>query len=220
MIRSEVVKNRLSFKKISLAMVGIFLVCVGVAFNNNTGLGNDPVGIIYDGLRVAFQIPMIKLGLVSNLLNIGLIVILFIFGRHYVNIGTVMYLLPYGLFITIGSHLYPYLFNNASVITRYFGGLTGISLYYIGISLFVAADIGVDPFNGFMLTIRDRTGWSIRRSKMTFDICLMTTGFLLGGKFGAITILTALTTGPTIQILGEWIQKHIFIEGKKQIDKR
>lgn len=53
---SEMTKNRLSLKKISVAMIGIFLVCIGVAFNNNTGLGNDPVGIIYDGLRSFFFI--------------------------------------------------------------------------------------------------------------------------------------------------------------------
>lgn len=205
-------KNRLSLKKISVAMIGIFLVCIGVAFNNNTGLGNDPVGIIYDGLRSFFHIPIVQLGFVSNFINIALIVVLLLIGRHYVNIGTFMYLIPYGLFITIGSHLYPVLFQSNAIGVRLLGGLTGITLYYIGISLFVAADIGVDPFNGFMLTIRDKTGWSIRRSKITFDVVLMTSGFLLGGKFGLITIVTALTTGPTIQALGTWIQKHILFE--------
>lgn len=205
-------KNRLTAKKTVIALVGIFLVCIGVAFNNNTRLGNDPVGIIYDGLRAAFHIPRVQLGMVSNVLNIFLILLLFLVGRHYVNVGTVMYLVPYGMFITIGSHLYPHIFTNDALITRLAGGATGIILYYIGISLFVAADIGVDPFNGFMLTIRDKTGWSMRRSKMTFDVCLMLAGFLMGGKFGIITIVTALTTGPTIQALSELIQKRVFME--------
>lgn len=43
-------------KTIALALLGIFLVCMGVAFNNNTQLGNDPVGIIYDGLRTTFHL--------------------------------------------------------------------------------------------------------------------------------------------------------------------
>lgn len=205
-------RSRLSSKKVSLAMVGIFLVCIGVAFNNNTGLGNDPVGIIYDGLRAFFHISLVRLGFVSNFLNVVLIIVLLLIGRHYVNIGTFMYLVPYGFFITIGSNLYPLIFQNSELITRLCGGAAGITLYYIGISLFVAADIGVDPFNGFMLTIRDKTGWSIRRSKITFDVVLMTTGFLLGGKFGLITIVTVLTTGPTIQALGGWLQRHILIE--------
>ncbi|WP_172188431.1 YczE/YyaS/YitT family protein [Lentilactobacillus kribbianus] len=208
-------KSRLTVKKVVVAMLGIFLVCLGVAFNNNTGLGNDPVGIVYDGIRAAFHIPLVRLGFVSNFINVGLVIILWLIGRHYVNIGTAMYLIPYGLFITIGSHLYPLIFTSHTLPTRLLGAAVGISLYYVGISLFVAADIGVDPFNGFMLTIRDRTGWSIRRSKITFDVVLMTAGFLLGGKFGLITIVTALTTGPTIQALGGWFQQHLFNERKK-----
>ena len=47
-------RERFTVKRITLAMIGIFLVCIGVAFNNNTNLGNDPVGIIYDGIRVTF----------------------------------------------------------------------------------------------------------------------------------------------------------------------
>ena len=212
--RSTAIRERLSLKKVVLAMTGIFLVCLGVAFNNNTGLGNDPVGIVYDGIRVAFNIPIVKLGFVSNFINVGLIAILLVIGRHYINIGTAMYLIPYGLFITVGSRLYPLIFTNDALGTRLLGGAIGISLYYIGISLFVATDIGVDPFNGFMLTIRDKTGWSIRKSKIIFDVVLMTTGFLLGGKFGLITIVTATTTGPVIQALGGWFSTHLLTERK------
>ncbi|GKT04095.1 YczE/YyaS/YitT family protein [Furfurilactobacillus entadae] len=209
-------KQQLTPKRILVALTGIFLVCIGVAFNNNTRLGNDPVGIIYDGLRAAFHIPRVQLGMVSNVFNVVLIVLLFLIGRRYVNIGTVMYLVPYGLFISIGSHLYPYLFTNTALLTRIGAGVVGISLYYLGISLFVAADIGVDPFNGFMLTIRDKTGWSLRRSKMTFDGCLMVVGVLLGGQFGVITIVAALTTGPAIQALSGLFQRQLFIEGAQK----
>ena len=36
-----------------LAVIGIILVGVGVAFNAAAALGNDPVGIMYDGIRSA-----------------------------------------------------------------------------------------------------------------------------------------------------------------------
>ncbi len=76
------------------AIVGVFLVCIGVAINNNTQLGNDPVGIIYDGIRQAAQLSHAQLGVVSNYINIGLIIILFFFGRKYINVGTLIYLVP------------------------------------------------------------------------------------------------------------------------------
>ncbi|WP_434314762.1 hypothetical protein V1331_07565 [Levilactobacillus brevis] len=198
-------------KTIALALLGIFLVCMGVAFNNNTQLGNDPVGIIYDGLRTTFHLEQAQLGTVSNYLNVVLIIGLFFMGRHYASWGTLMYLVPYGVFVSIGSALYPMIFTSTTLLGRSLGGLVGISLYYLGISLFVAANIGVDPFSGFMLTLRDKTGWSMRRSKITFDGALIIMGVLLGGKFGIITILTALTTGPTIQALSSIFRKRLIL---------
>ena len=180
--------NRFTVKRVSLAMTGIFLVCIGVAFNNNTNLGNDPVGIIYDGIRQTFGVAQINLGKV---------------GRHYANVGSLMYLIPYGFFVLLGSHLYVLLFPHNTIPARVAGGIIGISLYYIGISLFICADIGVDPFSGFMLTIRDHMHWSVRRTKISFDLILIIVGILLGGKFGVITIVALLTTGPAIQFLSD-----------------
>ncbi len=201
---------RITPKKLFVSIIGIAFVCIGVAFNNNTQFGNDPVGMVYDGIRTTLHYNQAELGVVSNYINIGLILLLLFFGRRYVNIGTFLYLIPYGLFVSFGSHLYQILFDNSIFFDRILGGLVGCTLYYVGISLFVASNIGVDPFNGLMLTLRDKTKWSMRRSKVTMDICLIVIGFLLSGKFGMITIITALTTGPAIQYLSQLFEKKLF----------
>ncbi|ALC89438.1 hypothetical protein AM500_06315 [Bacillus sp. FJAT-18017] len=199
-------------KRIIVSMIGIALVCIGVAFNNNTMFGNDPIGMFYDGIRNTLNFSQAQLGYVSNFINIGLIALLWFFGRKYVNIGTFLYLIPYGLLVSFGSQLYVSLFDNSILFHRVLGGMAGISMYYVGISLFVASNIGVDPFNGAMLTIRDKTKWSIQRSKITMDFGLMAIGFLLGGKFGIITIITALTTGPAIQYLSQLFGEKLLAE--------
>ncbi|MGR3741400.1 YczE/YyaS/YitT family protein [Companilactobacillus sp. DQM5] len=161
-------------------------------------------------LELFFGLNRVQLGFVSNFVNIALIIFLYFFERKYLNIGTILYLVPYGTFISIGSNLYPHIFTGTDISIRILAGIVGCSLYYIGISLFVASDIGVDPFNGFMFTIRDHTRWSIRRSKITMDIVLTIVGHLLGGMFGLITIFTALTTGPAIQFLSMKFRKLIY----------
>jgi uncharacterized membrane protein YczE len=202
--------ENLSIKSIAVSLSGIFIVCIGLAFNNNSLLGNDPVGIVYDGVRAFFELSRQQLGYVSNFMNVGLLLILFLLGRKYLNLGTFLYLIPYGVFISAGSRIYPFLFPGNALGMRLLAGLVGCSLYYIGISLFVAGDIGVDPFTGFMLTLRDLTGWSIRRSKMTMDVVLTVLGFILGGTFGLITLVTALTTGPAIQFLSARFRKALY----------
>lgn len=193
-------------------MLGIFIVCIGVSFNNNTQLGNDPIGIIYDGVRSIWGLSYLQLGYVSNFINVGLLLIPYLYGRKYLNVGTFLYLIPYGVFISIGSNLYTHIFTSGDLGIRLLAGAVGCLMYFIGISIFVASNIGVDPFNGFMLTIRDNTGWSMRRSKITMDVVLTILGFLLGGKFGIITIFTAITTGPAIQFFSGIFKRCIYHE--------
>lgn len=207
--------TRITPKRIMISIIGIALVCVGVAFNNNTLFGNDPVGMFYDGIRNTFNYSRAELGLVSNYINIGLILLLLFFGRKYVNIGTFLYLIPYGLLVSFGGSLYHFLFDNSIFFHRVLGGIAGVSMYYVGIGLFVASNIGVDPFNGLMLTMRDKTRWSMSRAKVTMDLGLIVIGTLLGGTFGIITLITALTTGPAIQYLSKFFEDKFLKEKPK-----
>ncbi len=61
-----------------LAVIGIFLVGTGVAFNAAAALGNDPVGIMYDGIRNALGLTGEQLGTASNIVNIILCVVVFL----------------------------------------------------------------------------------------------------------------------------------------------
>lgn len=206
---------RITPKRVVVSMIGIALLCIGVAFNNNTMFGNDPVGIVYDGLRITMNYSQAELGVASNYINVSLIIILLFFGRRYVNIGTLLYLIPYGLLISFGSQLYVLLFDNGILLDRVLGGVIGTSIFFIGVSLFVASNIGVDPVNGLVLTLRDKTGWSLQKMRVTVDLCLIVIGLVLGGKFGVITVITALATGPAIQYLSQLFEKHIFAEKKE-----
>ena len=55
--------------RIILAILGIILVGTGVAFNAAAALGNDPVGIVYDGIRSALNLSSEQLGMASNIVN-------------------------------------------------------------------------------------------------------------------------------------------------------
>ena len=87
--------------RIILAILGIILVGTGVAFNAAAALGNDPVGIVYDGIRSALNLSSEQLGMASNIVNIVLVVIIFFWERHYVNIGTFIYIIPYGFVVDL-----------------------------------------------------------------------------------------------------------------------
>ena len=197
-----------------LAVVGVILVGTGVAFNAAAALGNDPVGIVYDGIRNAARLSPEQLGIASNIVNVVLIIIVFFTGRHYINIGTFIYVVPYGMAVDFGGRLYHMLFQTQDLPLQILGATLGCLLLYTGVAMFITADIGLDPFTGIVMVIRDRLKKEFKYVKVGFDIGCITLGFSLGGKIGAITVITALMAGPLIQFLSDILKK--LVKGDKK----
>lgn len=192
-----------SSMKMIYGLIGIFLVGIGVAFNASTMFGNDPIGIVYDGVRNVFNLSPRQLGMASNVVNIGLIILLLFTGRKYVNVGTFIYIIPYGFFVSIGTKLYTVLVGSNTVVLRSLAGIIGCLALYTGVAIFIVMDIGLDPFTGLVMTIKDKISWDYKKTKIFFDVFMVIIGVLLGGKWGVITLVTAFTTGPMIQLISE-----------------
>lgn len=199
--------RRINVKRCVIAEIGIFILCIGVAFNAMAQLGNDPVGIFYDGMRSALSLSQQQLGIASNLINLILFGILCVFGRKYINIGTLLYIIPYGTFVGIGTAIYPHIFISDALVYRIAGSVTGCLLLYIGVGIYVAMEVGVDPMTGIALLLSDVLKLDYARAKWIEDGTMTATGFLMGGKFGVVTLLTALTGGPGIQIVIQAVKR-------------
>ncbi len=193
--------------KIVLALIGILFIGVGVGFNAASLFGNDPIALLYDGVRNALSLPVSRLGMISNVVNYSIIILLLFIGRHYVNIGTAVYILPFGTFVNLGTKLFSQIFIGDSVFVRGIGAFFGCLLIYVGVSIYITVDIGLDPFTGLVMTINDHLSWEFAKTKICFDFILITIGILLGGKVGLITLITALTAGPSIQYFTKGLKR-------------
>jgi len=202
-------KKRIEPGKCLVAMLGILLVGVGVAFNAMAQLGNDPVGIFYDGMRNAMGLKAEQLGMASNAVNIVLTVFLAFVGRRYLNLGTLIYILPYGLCVDAGTVLYGKIFISDALWGQILGCVAGCLLLYTGVAIFIAVDIGLDPMTGVAMVIRDRLHWDYKKAKWLFDGGMTLLGFLLGGTLGVVTVLTAITAGPAIQYIAGKVSEII-----------
>ena len=196
-------KKRIELRKCLIAVVGILLVGVGVSFNAMAQLGNDPVGIFYDGIRNAMGLNQEQLGLASNVVNVVLTIFLLFAGRRYLNLGTLIYILPYGFCVDIGTFLYGRIFVADGLWCRIIACVAGCLLLYIGVAIFIAMDIGLDPMTGTAMVVRDWLHWDYKKAKWLFDGCMTLLGFILGGTLGVVTILSAITAGPAIQYIAE-----------------
>ena len=196
-------QTKITAKSILAALLGVFFVGTGVAFNNCAGLGNDPIGMLYDGIRVAGNMNPEQLGLASNVVNISLVIVLLFVGRHYINIGTLIYFLPYGFFVNVGTELYGIIHFSEGIISQILFSAAGCFMLCLGVAIYITVDIGVDPFTGIVLRICDAMNQEYRVVKVVFDILMIVIGVLLGGKIGVVTVVTAFVVGPTIQFLSK-----------------
>lgn len=206
-------QGKVTARSVLIALIGVLLVGVGVAFNNCAGLGNDPVGIVYDGIRSVTGMGAEQLGLASNIVNLSLALLVFFTGRKYISVGTLVYFLPYGFFVELGILLYQFLApETGGLAVQIAFSVVGCLLLYLGVAVYITMDIGVDPFTGIVLVIRDAVKKEYRIVKIIFDITMIILGTVLGGKLGAVTIITALTAGPVIQFFSGKLHRLLIRE--------
>lgn len=198
-------------KKILLALTGTAFTSCGMAFNSAAGLGNDPVAVFYDGVRHAAKLSSGQLGIATNIINYSLMVLVFSVGRKYVNIGTFLYTLPMGNFIDWSTAFYNRLGVPHILVWQIVSSCCGCFLLYFGISIFISLNIGVDPITGAIMILKDHSRLSYRAIKVICDLAVLAAGILLGGKFGAVTVFSALIAGPSIQWLSEIHKKHLLV---------
>lgn len=197
--------------KCVLALFGTACSAFGMAINSAAGLGNDPVAVFYDGIRSLARLSPYQLGVATNIINYSLAAAVFILNRKYINIGTFLYTLPMGSFIDAGTHIYRSLGLTPSLAVKILSACAGCLLLYFGISLFVSLEIGIDPVSGMLMILKDHFHCSYKAVKIACDIAALVLGAMLGGKFGAVTIVSALLGGPLIEMFCRINKKHLFV---------
>ncbi|ADL53970.1 YczE/YyaS/YitT family protein [Clostridium cellulovorans] len=197
------------FMKVIIALVGVSLVGFGLAFNSAGMLGNDPIAVLYDGVRNILGFQPEKLGLVTNLVNLILLAIVFIFGRKYINIGTFIYAVPMGNFISLGFKLHEVMNISNDLSGRILTAFLGCSMLFLGVGIFISANIGMDPVTGVVMVIRDKIKREYKVAKIICDVISLVLGFTFGGKIGVVTVIAAFIAGPTIQKVSELFNKTI-----------
>jgi uncharacterized membrane protein YczE len=212
----EINRNYVNVRKCFFALLGTMFIGIGVAFNSLSLMGNDPVGIFYDGIRAILKLSPYQLGFVTYLVNGSILLFLWFKGRRYLNFGTILYLVFYGTFVNIGLSLFRTIAEKDFVFMKAFSSITGCILIYLGVALFIVTDIGLDPITALISVIRDKLKWNFGITKVAFDTTFVTFGALLGGKLGIVTIITMLTAGPVIEIITKKLLKVIKIWDKDE----
>ena len=176
--------------------LGLMLIGLGIAFTIKVKhLGLHPWDVISVAL---FQKFGLSIGTWTVLLGIVLIIIALLIRGKHVNIGTFMNAIIIGPILDFYFWL-DFLPRPSHSAVDYLWLLVGILIMGTGGGLNVAGKIGAGPRDGFMLTVSERTGFSVRKARIVVELLIIVVGYLLGGPVFFVTFLYTFIQSPVFQ---------------------
>jgi uncharacterized membrane protein YczE len=169
-------------------VLGLWLFGIGEAGLINAGLGNTPWTVLAQG--VAKHSP---LDIGGATIAISVVVLLgWIPLRQRPGIGTVANVIVIGLSLDVMRHVLPHPDALPARLLE-----AGLAILAVGVAsaLYLTANLGPGPRDGWMTGLHRRTGYPIASVRAAIEITVLAIGFALGGTVGVATVAFALLVG-------------------------
>lgn len=212
--------SRYNLRSILSSALGIIILSLGISINKGSVLGMDTFTGMNTTVSNYFNM---SLGNYQLILNIILLLSMFILGKYLLGLGTVLNMVFVGYLVdfflkTFEGTILDFEVEKSLVI-RLILLVIGTAILCLGASLYMTANLGVAPYDALAIMMSDhidKLPFSVARI-ITDVICVVVGlifGTLLGPyPFGAIigigTVITALGTGPIIDLFNRTISSWI-----------
>jgi uncharacterized membrane protein YczE len=180
-------------RRISVFVLGLVSLSFGYALILKAGLGNDTIGVFAHGLSIQTGLTI---GNGSQMINLVALFIVLLFDRKRVGIGTIVSAISIGLILDLCMTVLP-VPELVSLQGMYLG--IGIILAGVGIAYTIHSDFGASPIDSLMMVLAQQLKITVRMVRISMDVLLVVTGWLLGGLLGVGTVFTVVGIGPVIQ---------------------
>lgn len=199
------------FYRLAIFIIGLLIFSLGISLAIKVDyLGLHP----WDVLNVGFyDIFGLTIGSWSIIIGVVLIIVALILDHTYIKLGTFLNLFLIGMLVDfyLWTDLLP---EPSSLPFDIFIMLIGIVLMGIGGGLYNAAGLGSGPRDGFMLSISDKTGYSIGRVRITVELIALVIGLIIGGPVFVFTFLFTFIQSPIFEY--SYIRFNKIVESKKE----
>ncbi|WP_214324072.1 membrane protein YczE [Nonomuraea sediminis] len=175
---------------------GLALYGLGIGFQVESGLGNDPWNAFHQGLALRTGL---SIGTIIILVG-ALVMLLWIPLRQKPGIGTLSNVVFLGLFADAALWALPSPGHWAVSGLYLVLGVVSIGLATV---LYIGAGMGAGPRDGVMTGLV-RLGLSVRMANWVIQVTVLAAGWLLGGTIGVGTLVFAFAIGPVTQIFTRW----------------
>lgn len=199
------------------ALAGVAILAFGAATLRVGKVGLDPYTAANIGISETLHL---SLGVYQLGVNIVILIFVFIFGRKYIGIGTIINMVLTGFFIDFFTWIYSDLFSiKLTLISQAVLLILGVVIFTFGASFYMSAKLGNAPYDAVAPIIVDRTKSKYRLIRVIQDISFVVLAFVLGGPVGVGTVINAFFTGPLIEFWNKKVCEPMIEKSvKRQID--
>ncbi len=188
-----------------LALVsGLWIFGTGEAILIDAGIGVSPWTVLAQG--ISKQVDW-TVGMATFVVSF-LVLFLWIPLRETPGIGTILNAILIAMSIDV---MRPFIPDQTNIMPQIIQASIGIILVGVGSALYLTANLGPGPRDGWMTGVQKKTNWPIGRVRVGIEIIVLSIGVALGGIFGLGTVMFAIGIGPAISmflgITSNWEKK-------------
>lgn len=196
------------------ALIGVAILAFGAATLRVGQVGLDPYTAANIGIGSVLGLSLGVYQLIINILILGLV---FIFGRNYIGIGTVINMVLTGFFIDFYTWIYTTFFTiKINLLSQTVLLISGVVIFTFGASFYMSAKLGNAPYDAIAPIIVERTKAQYRLVRVTQDISFVILAFIFGGPVGIGTVINAFFTGPLIDFWNKKVSEPIIEKSVKR----
>ena len=184
---------RPNFSTLLALVVGLWIFGTGEAVLIAAGIGVSPWTVLAQGIT---EQTSFTVGEATFIVSVC-VLLLWIPLRETPGIGTILNAILIALSIDVMAPFIPEQENLPNAIVQ---SAFGVMMVGIGSALYLTANLGPGPRDGWMTGVQKKTNWPIARVRVGIEIIVLSIGILLGGTFGLGTIMFALGIGPAVAI--------------------
>lgn len=188
----------LIYIRISVFLIGLVIFSLGIAMTINVQhLGLNPWDILNVGL---YEKIGLSIGSWNIIIGLLLVAVALILDRSYVKVGTLVNVVVIGSLVDFFLYV-DFLPQATHGLSDYILMLVGIVIMAVGGGVYNAARLGSGPRDGFILSISDKTGYSIGKVRVVLESLVLIIGYFIGGPLFIFSILFTFILSPIFQFV-------------------
>ena len=183
---------------------GLWIFGTGEAILIDAGIGVSPWTVLAQGVTEQVGTTVGE----STFIVSVLVLFLWVPLRETPGIGTILNAILIAISLDV---MEPFIPEQTDLIPQIIQASIGIILVGVGSALYLTANLGPGPRDGWMTGVQKKTNWPIGRVRIGIEIIVLSIGIALGGTFGLGTVLFAIGIGPAISmclgVVSHWEKK-------------